>query len=130
MLSWELGSPVSAPGPGFGELEVSQVRIVDGQPLLVFTCHPDQQSPQQLSRFGRFCTWSVAGESLTGPWELDRARPFRGEPLLSAAPLIRRRNGTWALLGFRNFEPDAPARLEVVDPIPVALRDGELISLR
>lgn len=33
------------------------------------------------------------------------------------------------LLGFRNLEADASA-LEIVDPIPVALRDGELIDLR
>jgi beta-fructofuranosidase len=130
MRAWELGPPMSRPGAGFGELEVSQVRIVDGQPLLVFTCHPDQQSPEQLSRFGRSCTWSVAGESLTGPWNLQSARPFTGEPMLTAAPLVRRRDGGWALLGFRNLDPDAPARLEIVDPIPVALRDGELIDLR
>ena len=42
---------------------------------------------------------------------------------------MHRRDGSWALLGFRNLEPDASA-LEVVDPIPVALRDGELIDLR
>ncbi len=129
MRAWELGPPISEPGAGFGELEVSQVRIVDGQPLLVFTCHPEQQSPEQLSRFGRFCTWSVAGESLTGRWDLHSARPFTGEPMLTAAPLVRRRDGGWALLGFRNLEPDASA-LEIVDPIPVALRDGELIDLR
>ncbi len=34
-----------------------------------------------------------------------------------------------ALLGFRNLEPDASA-LEIIDPIPVALRDGELIDVR
>lgn len=130
MRAWELEPPVSEPEAGFGELEVSQVRTVEGQPLLVFTCHPDQQSPVQLSRFGRFCTWSVAGDSLSGPWEVDRARPFRSEPLLTAAPLVEQRDGTWALLGFRNFEPDQRARLAIVDPIPVELRDGELVDLR
>ncbi len=130
MLAWELEGPISQPGAGFGELEVCQVRIVDGQPLLVFTCHPDQQSEEQLARFGRFCTWSVAGQSLTGPWELDRARPFRAEPTLTAAPLVQRRDGSWALLGFRNLAPDSTPELEVVDPIPVELRDGELIDLR
>jgi beta-fructofuranosidase len=129
MVSWELGPTLSAPGD-FGELEVSQVRIVDGEPLLVFTCHPDQQPPEQLSRFGRFCTWSVAGDSLTGPWDLARARPFEGEPTLTAAPLVRRRDGGWALLGFRNLEPDALPRLEVVDPIPVARRGSALVDLR
>lgn len=130
MRVWEPRPPISEPGPGFGELEVSQVRIVGGRPLLVFTCHPNQQSAEQLSAFGgRFCTWTVAGESLAGPWDLQSARPFRGEPMLTAAPLVHRRDGTWALLGFRNLEPDTSG-LEIVDPIPVAPGDGELIDLR
>jgi beta-fructofuranosidase len=129
MRKWEAQPPISEPGAGFGELEVSQVRIVEGRPVLVFTCHPDQQSADQLSRFGRFCTWSAVGESLAGPWDLDRARPFRDEPLLSAAPLVQRRDGGWALLGFRNLEPGVP-QLEVVDPVPVRLRDGRLVDLR
>lgn len=130
MLAWELQPPISEPGAGFGELEVSQVRVLDGQPLLVFTCHPDQQPPEQLSRFGRFCTWSVTGDTLTGPWELDRAVPFQGEPTLTAAPLVQRRDGGWALLGFRNLDPDDVSPLEVVDPIPVALRGSALVDLR
>jgi Glycosyl hydrolases family 32 N-terminal domain len=129
MRAWELQPPISEPGAGFGELEVSQVRNVEGRAVLVFTCHPDQQSDEQLSRFGRFCTWSVVGESLAGPWDLGRALPFRGEPTLSAAPLVRRRDGSWALLGFRNLEPGAP-QLEVVDPVPVRLRHGRLVDLR
>jgi beta-fructofuranosidase len=126
MVEWEVQPPASSLG-GFGELEVSQVRVVEGQPLLLFTCHPDQQSAEQLSRFGRFCTWSVAGETLTGPWELGDARPFRGEPMLCAAPLVQRRDGSWALLGFQNLDPEA--QLEVVDPIPIEFRCGELIVL-
>ena len=129
MVTWEVQPPVSFPD-GFGELEVPQVRVVEGQPLLVFTCHPDQQSAEQQYAFGRFCTWSVEGETLTGPWSIGDARPFRGEPTLCAAPLVRRRDGGWVLLGFRNLEPDAPPQLDVVDPIPVKLHDGELIDLR
>ena len=53
MRAWEPRPPISEPGAGFGELEVSQVRIVDGQPLLVFTCHPDQQSAGAAVRVRR-----------------------------------------------------------------------------
>ena len=37
---------------------------------------------------------------------------------------------TTAMLGFRNLEPGGTAELEIVDRIPVAVRDGELINLR
>jgi hypothetical protein len=44
--------------------------------------------------------------------------------------MVLRRDGSWALLGFRNLEPDVTAELEIVDPIPVAVRGSELIDLR
>ncbi|MGZ4264400.1 MAG: glycosyl hydrolase family 32 [Solirubrobacteraceae bacterium] len=46
MLAWELQPPLSRPA-GFSELEVAQVRMVEGRPLLVFTCQP---SARPMSR--------------------------------------------------------------------------------
>jgi beta-fructofuranosidase len=128
MLAWQLQPPLSRPA-GFGELEVAQVRMVEGQPVLVFTCQPEQQSDEQVSRFGRYATWYVLGDSLTGPWEIGSARPFESDPQLSAAPLVQRRDGGWVFLGFRHTELTGPPSLEIVDPIPVTLRDGELQPL-
>jgi beta-fructofuranosidase len=125
MVTWELGPPLSAPA-GFGQIEVAQVRELDGQPLLVFTCHPDEQSEEQKRRFGLFSTWYVLGDSLTGPWDLTRARPFEDEPKLFAAPLVRARDGSWAFVGFRNQEPEGILTFEILDPIPVVLHDGVL----
>jgi Glycosyl hydrolases family 32 N-terminal domain len=125
MVRWELRPPLTEPA-GFGQLEVAQVRLVDGQPLLVFTCHPEEQSPEQVARFGPFSTWYVLGDSLTGPWDIASARPFEEEPKLFAAPLVRQRDGTWAFVGFRNQEPEGIISFELLDPIPVALRDGVL----
>jgi len=122
LRSWELMPPLTAPA-GFGQLEVSQVRLVDGRPLLLFTCHPDEQAPEQVARYGPHSTWYVQGDSLTGPWDIDAARPFEAEPHLFAAPLVQRRDGTWALLGFRNQDDE----FELVDPIPVTLQDGVLV---
>jgi beta-fructofuranosidase len=128
MLTWELQAPLSRPA-GFGELEVSQVRMVEGRPLLVFTCQPERQADEQLSRFGRFSTWYVLGDSLTGPWDVRAARPFESDPQLSAAPLVQGRDGGWAFLGFRSTELSGPPSLEIVDPIPVTLRGDELRPL-
>jgi beta-fructofuranosidase len=118
LTTWELGPPLSVPA-GFGQIEVPQVRLVDGHPLLAFTCHPDEQTPEHREQFGEYSTWSVVGESLTGPWDISRARPFEAEPTLFAAPLVMDRSGHWQLVGFRNNDPNGVTDFEIIDPIPV-----------
>ena len=125
MRTWELGPPLSEP-VGFGQLEVAQVRLVHGQALLVFTCHPDEQTEQRRAS-GLYCTWSVSSDSVLGPWDITRASPLQEQPALFAAPLVQQRDGGWAFLGFHNLEPHATAEFEIVDPIPVTLRAGTLI---
>jgi beta-fructofuranosidase len=125
MLTWELGPPLTEPA-GFGQLEVPQVRVIDGRPVLVFTCHPEEQSPEQITRFGEFSTWYVLGDDVTGPWDIASARPFEAEPKLFAAPLVQQRDVTWAFVGFRNQEPEGILSFEILDPVPVMLSDGEL----
>ncbi len=125
MLSWELHPPLTDPA-GFGQIEVPQVRIVNRQPVLVFTCHPEEQSAEQIARFGPYSTWYVLGDSPTGPWDIAAARPFEGDPKLFAAQLVQQRDGRWALIGFRNEEPEGTLSFEILDPIPVRLRRGEL----
>jgi len=127
MVHWELGPPISAPA-GFGQIEVPQVRLVHDQPTLVFTCHPDEQTPERKKRSGRHCTWSVPGESLAGPWDLNRAAPFEAEPDLFAAPLVTDRAGEWALVGFVNLEPKGINSFDIIDPIPVTLHDRVLVA--
>ncbi|MGN6742504.1 MAG: glycosyl hydrolase [Amnibacterium sp.] len=124
---WSVGAPLGAPG-GFGQLEVPQIRRIDGSWVLVFTCAPEEQSKEQVARFGRYCTWSLTADSPLGPWDLDAARPFEAEPALFAAPLVQRRDGSWVLLGFRNGEADGRVALEIVDPVPVRLEDGRLVA--
>ena len=126
MRRWEVLPPVTAAGTGFGQMEVPQIRVVNGQPVLVFTCHPDEQTDEQRRRFGEFCTWSVLGPSSTGRWDIAAARPFMAEPKLFAAPLVRDRAGQWVLLGFRNQEADGIHSFDLIDPIPVEVRDGAL----
>ena len=125
MRVWELAPPVAGPA-GFGEIEVPQARLVEGRPLLTFTCHPREQSERHRAT-GTYSTWTVVGDSLTGPWDLEQARPFVEEPKLFAAQLVRRRDGAWVYLGFRNQEAEGILSFDLLDPIPVALVDGALV---
>lgn len=130
LVTWELGPPVTEPA-GFGQLEVAQVRHVEGRWLLVFTCHPAEQSEERRRRHGDFTTWVVAGDGPLGPWDVARAKPFREEPLLFAAPLVQERDGGWAFVGFRNREAEGVFCFEILDPIRVRLDDaGNGLTLR
>lgn len=126
-VHWTVQDPIGDPA-GFGQLEVPQVRRVDGTWVLVFTCHPQEQTPEQIARFGPHSTWSLTAPSALGPWDLQRARPFTDEPALFAAPLVQRRDGSWVLLGFRNLESEGGLALEILDPIPVRLAGDRLLS--
>lgn len=119
-LTWELQDPLTTPA-GFGQLEVPQVRRVDNRYVLVFTCHPEEQSEDQRLAFGDFCTWYVTADSPLGPFDIARARPFTTDPKLFAAPLVQTRDGEWVFIGFRNTEPEGVLNFHIVDPIPLNL---------
>jgi beta-fructofuranosidase len=125
MRTWHVQPPLCSPA-GFGQLEVPEVRMVGAHAVLLFTCHPDEQSREQRARFGPHSTWYAVADSLTGPWDLAGARPFTREPQLFAASLVQQRDGGWVLLGFRNEEPDDMGSFEILDPIRVSLENGEL----
>ena len=55
----------------------------------------------------------MTGDSPLGPFDIATAQPFTPEPRLFAAPLVRRRDDSWALIGFRE-----PHDFRIVDPIP------------
>ncbi len=127
LAHWEVGAPVTTRAAGFGQLEVAQVHRVDDRPVLLFTGHPEEQTEARRREHGVHCTWSVVGPpggSLLGPWDLADAVPFRAEPWLFAAPLVRRRDGLWVLLGFLHRDAEGVDSLAVVDPIPVQI-DGD-----
>lgn len=129
LASWTTYEPLTRPGAGFGQLEVAQVKEIDGRWVLVFTCHPDEQTADRRERSGDYCTWSVAGTSALGPWDVDSARPFTAVPDLFAAPLVQQRDGSWCLIGFRNREAEGVDAMEIIDPVPVRLdADGFLIA--
>jgi beta-fructofuranosidase len=129
LLTWEVGAPLCRPGAGFGQLEVLQSKRIDGRDVLVFTCHPREMTAQRRAAYGDFCTWSVPSPGPLGPWDVSRARPFTADPDLFAAPLVQRRDGGWAILGFHDLEHRGEDGFAIYEPIPVTLDDdGYLVA--
>jgi beta-fructofuranosidase len=63
-----------------------------------------------------------------GPWDVTTARPFTADPDLFAAPLVQLRDGSWAIIGFRNLESRGEDGFFIHDPVPVTLDgDGYLV---
>ncbi|MGH3166947.1 MAG: hypothetical protein ACRDN0_13810 [Trebonia sp.] len=105
LLHWEVRPALSAPA-GFGHLEVPQVAVIDGQPLLMFCT--DKPEPR---------IWAVPGPSLTGPWDISQARPVNC-PDLYAPRLIRDSAGIWHLIGFISSRTHGFVGV-LSDPVPV-----------
>ena len=126
---WEVRPPLSRPGAGFGQLEVIRSVLVDGRPVLTFSCHEAEMTPERRATAEGCSTWSVPADSLTGPFDVSRARPFTADPLLYAAPVVTLRDGTSAILGFHLDTSDEGPGLEISDPIPVTLDpEGYLVA--
>jgi beta-fructofuranosidase len=119
LLTWDIQPPLTEPA-GFGHQEVPQVRMVQGHPLLVFSCldvHMAASISSATQRKPAGAVWTALGESLLGPWDLAHAKVF-DHPTAYAGQLVHDRAGNWYLHAFDdgpNFDGI------VLDPIPVHL---------
>jgi beta-fructofuranosidase len=97
---WTMDAPIAGPGE-FWHLEVPQVERVDGQWVLVFSCAPRDVGPaRRIRRPGeRGGAYWVTGPTALGPFDVLAAQAFPNPDLYSMR-LVRRRDGSWAALGF------------------------------
>ncbi|MEV0230738.1 hypothetical protein [Nonomuraea sp. NPDC050786] len=119
LLTWEAQPPLSAPGTGFGHLEVAQVELVDGSPVLLFSCLHTELSEERRLAGERGGVWALEPGDLLGPYDPLKARRLTEESLYSGR-VIRDRAGAWVLLAFRHTDDDGFIG-EITDPIPVRL---------
>lgn len=124
---WELREPLSAPSEaGFGQLEVMQTAVVDGHPVLLFSCLAEHAAGSRSSQDGG--TWVAPAESLLGPYDIDGAYPLTDSSLYVGRLLQRREDGQWLLFAFRNRGADGGFVGGVTDPMPVHWQDGRLVA--
>ena len=59
LVRWRAQPPLSLPDTGFWHLEVQQVEVVDGHPVLIFSCMPEQLSGERRRASGPGAIWCV-----------------------------------------------------------------------
>jgi beta-fructofuranosidase len=124
--TWTVGPPLSAPGAGFGQLEVLQVAEVEGRGVLLFSCQTGEMSEGRVAGDGIGGIWAVNVDKLTGPYDVAAAYRLHDESLY-VGRLVQERSGQWVLLAFRNLAPELGFVGEITDPMPVRWgSDGRL----
>ena len=83
---------------------------------------PGLLAPRRRVRMLRRARRDAAATTASRPGDDLTAEPFTAEPALFAAPLVQQRDGTWALVGFRNLEAHGVDGFEILDPIPCGSR--------
>jgi len=118
LLDWQVVAPLSAAGD-FGHLEVPQAEIVDGTPVLLFSCAvADVSAARRARELDQVTgTYLATGRSLLGPWDIGGARRIP-VPDLYSARLVRDRAGEWQVLGFYDGSERGEFVGEISDPIP------------
>lgn len=97
--------PLSKPGSGLSQLEVPQLAVVDGRPLLLFSCLGPNLSPARRNASEPGGVWVLRPDSLLGPNDVTRATLLTDESLY-VGKLVERRDGRWVLLAFVNQDAD------------------------
>ncbi|MFY1653859.1 glycosyl hydrolase family 32 [Solwaraspora sp. WMMB762] len=119
LTTWRVRPPLSVPA-GFGHLEVPQVVVIDGQPLLLF-CTNNAVSPARGATTDQI--WVVPGTATTGPWDVAAAQPFTHPGLYAPRLVPDADQGGWQLIGFLDHL-DGRFVGEIIDPVPVRYTSG------
>ena len=116
LITWTVRPPLTEPDAGFGQLEVPQVEVVEGEHILLFSCLRDQIAERRRDEAGTGGVWAVVGGGPLGPFDVEHAFLLVDESRY-AGRIVRDREGEWQFLGFRNMEAGLFVG-ELADPVP------------
>lgn len=129
LRTWELRPPLTAPDEnGFGQIEVTQVEVVDGRPVLLFSCLAEHASQGRQATGTTGGVWAVPAQSLTGPFDIAGAYQLTDDRLYVGRLLRRRSDGQWLMFAFLNVGADGAFVGSISDPMPVGW-DGSRLSV-
>lgn len=116
LVHWELGEPLTSAGQGFAHLEVMQVRMVRGEPLLIFSCLQSERAAWAPPVDAGL--WTARAGSLLGPFDLRHAQPLTSSQLYAGPAVVDRTTGEWVYLAFEHDERSSRFG-RIVDPMPL-----------
>lgn len=116
LRQWELRAPLTEPGQGFGQLEVTQVEFVNGRPILLFSCLAGDASISRRRTGTTGGVWCAPAASFLGPYDIAGAEQITDSSLYSGRIIKDRTSGEWQFLAFRHDAEDGSFIGEIADP--------------
>lgn len=130
LRSWTVRPPLTEPRHGFAQFEVPQYVEVDGQGVLIVNCgRPELAEWRRALHPEGGAIWAVPADGPLGPYDFDRAQPLADRELYVGKVVAVRGTDRHVLLAFRNLDAHGRFVGEIIDPRPVGLREGRLVSL-
>jgi beta-fructofuranosidase len=127
LVHWELRPPLTAPGTGFGQLEVLQTAVVDGRQVLLFNCTAGDMTAAARATGTTGGVWVTEVSSPLGPYDLAAAQQLTDDRLYVGKFVADRDTGETQFLAFVNWV-DGRFVGEITDPV-VATWDGDRVVL-
>ena len=126
---WESGPPLSESDQGFGQLEVVQPVVVDGQHFLVFSCADPELAPRSAPGTGGGI-WAARSPGPLGPWDIADAQQLTDTSRYVGKVVTPRdgsgRDGSALFLAFHDRGPDGFVG-SIADPVGIRAVDGRLV---
>ena len=114
------------PDPGGDGWQVTQVEVIDGRPVLLFSCGAEHATEFRRQVDGG--VWAVNAESVLGPFAVDEAYPVTTENLYVGRLLQHREDGAWFLFAFLNIGSGGGFVGGITDPMPVRWHGERLVA--
>jgi beta-fructofuranosidase len=124
LQTWTVLPPLSAPGAGFGQLEVPQVFEHAGRAHLVFSCLASELRPERRTTGVTGGHWIVPDVDPVGPYDIARAVRLTGDDWY-AGRLQVDRAGQPVLLAFANRDASGAFGGVIGNPVPIDIPDPD-----
>lgn len=117
LIKWKVQPPLTGIESSFGQMEVNQVEVIDGNPTLIWCCGPNELTPELRARYPSGGMFSVSGDSVLGPFDPNQAVWFPHEKLYAARAV--KKDDQWFMIGFIGGPDDENFGGFLCDPIPI-----------